>query len=202
MTSTSLPLPRLTGSVRQQLLEQNEGMVFHAEYSDRNFRESRTYTVQDGQLIIRSHGKGSFGGSHFDQTWAASDEEIHRFLYKHQRQLDHSRVDPKLRVPKPEPVVMTVDPILSNVPDDIVEGLSDDATPEASARVAAWFNGLSVKERLIYGGVVVAVLSGGVVVYRYRKPISQKLKATANAVRQGIAKAGTRSDEADDQAAE
>ncbi|MGO2746223.1 hypothetical protein [Microbacterium sp.] len=172
--------------MQQQLLEHNDGKVFHTEYSDRNFRESRTYTVDGGQLFIRSHGKGAFGGSQFDQTWPASREETHRFLYKYQRQLDHSRVDPKLKLPKPEPVVIAADPALSDLSEEIVEGLSDEATPEASARVVAWFNGLSAREKLFYGTVVVAVVAGGVVVYRYRKPIAHKLKVAMSAVRQNL----------------
>jgi len=79
-------LPRLTEGVRQQLLEHNDGKVFHTEYSARNFHEVRTYTLSDGQLFIRAHGKGAFGGSQFDRTWPASRDETHRFLYSHQRQ--------------------------------------------------------------------------------------------------------------------
>lgn len=197
---TVTALPRLTESVRQQLLEFNGGKVFHAEYSDRNFRESRTYTLREGQLFIRSHGKGAFGGSDFDQTWPASPEETYRFLYNHQRQLDHSRVDPKLKKPKPEPIVIGADPVLSDVPKEIVEGLSDDATPEASARVVAWFDGLSAKEKLIFGAIVVAVVSGGVIVYRYRKPIAQKLRDAASAVRRSLAGPDQAANGADDEA--
>lgn len=189
-------LPRLTASVRQQLLEQNDGKVFHTEYADRNFRECRTYTLHDGLLFIRAHGKGAFGGSQFDRTWPASPEEAHRFLYNHQSELDHSRVDPKLKLPKPEPVVIAADPILSGAPGEIVEGLSDDATPEASARVMAWFDGLSTKEKLSYGAVVVAVVSGGMVVYRYRKPIAQNVKRRVSALRRRLAGQGREADEA------
>lgn len=170
------PLPRLTPSVRQQLLDQNAGLSFQTFYRDRNFHEARTYTVQDGALTIRAHGKGPFGGSQFDTTWTADADEVHRALYNHQHRFDHTRVDPTLKLPRP-------DVIVGSIPEDVVEVLIDDGSPEAQSRVAAWFEGLSAKEKLLFGGVVVAVVVGGVVVYRFRRPIAGKVKDATTALR-------------------
>jgi len=177
------PLPRLTTSVRQQLLDQNEGLTIETVYRDRNFREVCTYTVKNGELIVRSHGKGAFGGSQFDDTYVADAAKTHRVLYDHQRRFDHSRVDPTLKLPKPKP-----EPITVVIPDDIVEGLSEDAAPELQARVKDWYQSLSPKERLALGGVVVGVIVGAAVVYRFRKPISAKLKGAAVSVRRTFAR--------------
>lgn len=169
-------LPRLTQSVRQQLLDQNEGLSFQTVYRDRNFHETRIYTVQDGALTIRAQGKGPFGGSQFDTTWTADADEVHRALYNHQDRFDHTGVDPKLKLPRP-------DVIVGSIPEDVVEVLIDDGSPEAQSRVAAWFEGLSAKEKLLFGGVVVAVVVGGVVVYRFRRPIAGKVKDATAALR-------------------
>lgn len=171
----SSALPRLTQSVRQQLLDQNEGVSFQTFYRDRNFHETRTYTVQDGALTIRAQGKGPFGGSQFDTTWTADADEVHRALYNHQYRFDHSRVDPKLKLPRP-------DVIVGSIP-EVVEVLIEDGSPAAQSRVAAWFEGLSAKEKLLFGGVVVAVVVGGVVVYRFRRPLAGKVKGATAALR-------------------
>lgn len=170
------PLPRLTASVRQQLLDQNEGLTFHTTYRDRNSREVRTYTVKGGELLINAQGKGPFGGSQFNTDWVADSEQVHRTLYDHQRRFDHSRVDPTLRLPKPEAIVI-------DIPNDVAEGLVEGASTEAQSRVVAWFHKLSPKEKLILGGVVVAVVAGGVVVYRFRQPISEQLRGAAMTLR-------------------
>lgn len=172
----SSALPRLTQSVRQQLLDQNEGVSFQTFYRDRNFHETRTYTVQDGALTIRAQGKGPFGGSQFDTTWTADADEVHRALYNHQYRFDHSRVDPKLKLPRP-------DVIVGSIPEEVVEVLIEDGSPAAQSRVAAWFEGLSAKEKLLFGGVVVAVVVGGVVVYRFRRLLAGKVKGATAALR-------------------
>ena len=75
-------MPRLTKEVREKMLEQNEGATFHTSYEGKNFRESRTYKITDGQLSIREHGKTSESDSRYDDTRIADDNEVHRFLYK------------------------------------------------------------------------------------------------------------------------
>ena len=73
---------RLTRSVRQKILEQNDGYEKTTYYSGNNFRETRRYTIKDGNLFIESRGKTSWSDSRFDDKWQADDEETHRFLYK------------------------------------------------------------------------------------------------------------------------
>jgi len=65
--------------------------------------------------------------------------------------------------------------------------------------VSEWFDGLSTKEKLFFGAVVVAVVSGGVVVYRYRKPIAQKVRDTVSAVRQRLGQPDQAASEAIDE---
>lgn len=79
---------RLTKSVRQQLLEQNEGFKTTTSYSGKNFSEDRTYEIQDGELHIRSRGKTSWADSRFDQQSVADDEQTRRFLRDNLNDLD------------------------------------------------------------------------------------------------------------------
>lgn len=79
---------RLTKDVRQKLLENNEGFRARTYYEGRNSREERIYTISGGQLHIRAVGKTSWADSHYDDEWIASDEEVHRFLYSHQGELN------------------------------------------------------------------------------------------------------------------
>ena len=74
---------RLTKTVRQQLLEENEGFTTSTFYEGSNFREQRDYSIEDGELHIRARGNTSWSDSHFDNEWVASDEEAHGFLYRH-----------------------------------------------------------------------------------------------------------------------
>ena len=57
---------RLTKSVRQQLLDQNDGYTDQTYYRGENFREQRDYEIRDGQLHVRSRGKTSWADSRFD----------------------------------------------------------------------------------------------------------------------------------------
>ena len=79
---------RLTASVRQKILEQNDGFKTSTYYEGKNFREERIYTISDGVLHIRAVGKTSWADSRFDDEWIASDEEAHRFLYNHKSQMN------------------------------------------------------------------------------------------------------------------
>ncbi len=72
---------RLTRTVREKILEQNEGFKTQTSYSGKNFSESRMYTISGGKLQIRSVGNTSWSDSRFDDEWIADDEETHRFLY-------------------------------------------------------------------------------------------------------------------------
>ena len=77
----------LTKSVREKLLKINEGFTTRTYYDSRNCREERIYKIVDGLLHIRSVGKTSWADSRYDHEWIASDEEVHRFLYKFLRVL-------------------------------------------------------------------------------------------------------------------
>ena len=81
-------MARLTKDVRQKLLERNEGFSTRTYYEGRNKREERTYTISGGQLHIRANGKSSWADSRYENEWIASDEEVHKFLYKHQDEMD------------------------------------------------------------------------------------------------------------------
>ncbi len=86
-------MARLTASVRQRILEQNEGFTTRTYYDAKNFREERIYTISGGMLHVRSVGKTSWADSRFDNEWIASDEEAHRFLYKHQSEMNLDELD-------------------------------------------------------------------------------------------------------------
>lgn len=73
---------RLTKSVREALLKLNEGFSISTSYTGKNFRESRSYLIRGGELIIRSVGKTSWADSRFDKEWVADAKEVHQFLYK------------------------------------------------------------------------------------------------------------------------
>ena len=71
---------RLTVSVIQQLLNQNEGFGDETHYSAKNITDTRAYLITGGQLRIRSTGKTSWADSRFDDQWIADTDEARRFL--------------------------------------------------------------------------------------------------------------------------
>lgn len=79
---------RLTSSTRQRILEQNEGFSKRTYYDGENSREERIYTILGGNLHIRAIGKTSWADSRYENEWFASDEETHRFLYKHKEEMN------------------------------------------------------------------------------------------------------------------
>lgn len=81
-------MARLTASVMQKILEENEGFTTRTYYEEKNFREERIYTISDGALHIRAAGKTSWADSRFNNESIATDEETHRFLYKHQLEMN------------------------------------------------------------------------------------------------------------------
>ena len=72
---------RLTRTVRQKILDQNEGFTTRTSNSQKNSSEDRIYTISGGQLHIRAIGNTSWSDSRYDKEWIADDEETHRFLY-------------------------------------------------------------------------------------------------------------------------
>ncbi|MEV4424028.1 hypothetical protein AB0K23_01365 [Streptomyces sp. NPDC049602] len=79
---------RLTAAVRQQLLDQNDGFELQTSNVQKNLTEYRTYRISGGQLYIRSSGKTSWADSRFDNEYAATPEQTHRFLYEYQGRLN------------------------------------------------------------------------------------------------------------------
>ena len=86
-------MARLTRAVRQQILDQNDGFRRKTYYEGRNSSEERIYTVRNGALYIRSIGDTSWSDSDYDDEWIASDEEVHRFLYKYQDEMDLTGIE-------------------------------------------------------------------------------------------------------------
>ncbi|MFI2652872.1 hypothetical protein [Micromonospora fulviviridis] len=81
-------MPRLTKDARQRILDQNEGFSTRTYYDAKNSREERSYTISGGKLHIRATGRTSWADSHYDEEWIATEEEVHKFLYKHQREMN------------------------------------------------------------------------------------------------------------------
>jgi hypothetical protein len=84
---------RVTASVRQQLLDQNEGFEAETYYTGKNFRESRVYRIEGGELRIRSRGKTSWAASRFDEEYVADPDQTHRFLREHLDELNTDGVE-------------------------------------------------------------------------------------------------------------
>ena len=74
---------RLTSTIRQKILNLNEGFTTRTSYSGKNSSEERIYTISGGQLHIRAIGNTSWSDSRYDREWIAYEEETHRFLYKY-----------------------------------------------------------------------------------------------------------------------
>lgn len=79
---------RLTKTIREKLLQQNEGFTRSTYYDSKNFREERIYKIVNGVLQIREIGKTSWAASRYDNTRIADNEETHRFLYKYLNNLN------------------------------------------------------------------------------------------------------------------
>lgn len=72
---------RLTKSVLQQILDQNEGFTFETSHRGRNQSEDRRYRISDGQLHYTAAGRGSWADSRYSHGWAvADDEQTRRFV--------------------------------------------------------------------------------------------------------------------------
>ena len=75
---------RLTKANRQKLLDCNDGFSIQTSYESKNHKWDRIYTIVKGSLHVTETGKTSWADSHYEKSWIASDEEVHRFLYKYQ----------------------------------------------------------------------------------------------------------------------
>ena len=86
-------MPRLTKTIRQKLLDNNEGKSIRTYNKQKNFEEERIYSISGGQLHIREIGDTSWSDSKYDDERIASDEEVHRFLYKFLDELNTDGLD-------------------------------------------------------------------------------------------------------------
>lgn len=166
--AAAAPRPlRLTAPVREQILNQNDGVTFHTHYSGRNFTESRTYTVQDGQITVREEGKGPWGGDRYDKVRTLTDEEAHRALRDYLHEFDTDgvvQVNPS-PVRKPKPLVTPDAPDDADDADVFVYDESDDP----AIGEITWTKG----DLAVVGGL--AALAAGVIGWRrYGKPVWEK----------------------------
>ncbi|WP_263165434.1 hypothetical protein [Streptomyces sp. SCSIO ZS0520] len=74
---------RLTATVRQQLLDQNDGFETTTTYRSRNYTEERRYRITGGRLYIRVSSNTSWADSRSSNEGEASDDETRRFLRKY-----------------------------------------------------------------------------------------------------------------------
>lgn len=72
---------RLTSTIRQRILNQNEGFTTRTSYDAKNSEYERIYTILSGQLHIREIGKTSWADSRYNKEWIADNDETHRFIY-------------------------------------------------------------------------------------------------------------------------
>lgn len=84
---------RLTKSVCQQLLDQNDGFEIETHYSGRNFSEYRKYSISGGKLYIRKTGKTSWADSRFKENAVADDDQTKRFLRKYLNTLNTDGIE-------------------------------------------------------------------------------------------------------------
>ena len=84
---------RLTSTVRQKILDQNEGFTTRTSYDSRNSEYDRIYTISCGQLHIREIRKTSWADSRYNKERIADNEETHRFLYNNLGSLKHDGLD-------------------------------------------------------------------------------------------------------------
>lgn len=73
-------LIKLTKENHQILLDSNEGFSFQLSYnSKKDGAREREYKITNGNLYIH---EAKTDGS-YDESWIATDEEVHRFLSKY-----------------------------------------------------------------------------------------------------------------------
>lgn len=180
---------RLTETVRQQLLELNEGFERTTHYDGKNFRETRHYTIQDGSLHIRETGKTSWADSRFDNSYVADPEQTHRFLANHRDVLDWNGVDPTRLIeraePEPDPVEEDepIDDVNPNTgaPEYLYDFADEKQEHERSAdRASREVAGALVLFGLVVGGVVVVAV-------KYGRPVwNEKVKPAVGRLRDAI----------------
>ena len=75
-------IPRLTKNNRKEILLLNDGFTTTTHFKGKNREYTRVYKIDGDNVIINETGKTSWADSHYDKTFIADDEEIHRFIRK------------------------------------------------------------------------------------------------------------------------
>lgn len=80
-TFDKLRLIKLTKNNRQILLASNDGVIVNTTYnSNKDGAYKREYKISNGNLYIHEMRTTD---SSYDNTWIASDREVHQFLAKY-----------------------------------------------------------------------------------------------------------------------
>lgn len=72
---------RLTKSVIEDVLKENDGYIEHRNYDSRNSSGSIAYSVHDGKLYARDTGKGGYAVGRYDEIYECDMNQIRRFFY-------------------------------------------------------------------------------------------------------------------------
>lgn len=189
MTDELTPL-RLTRTVREQALAQNEGVQFATHFSDRNSSFTNRYTVEGGNLVVQTSGKVPFEGRFTREPRVLDDASAHDILRRYRDNFDFTGVDPK----KPASEVFESLPA-------VAAGVAPEAedvlvfADEASLR--DWMSGLTPKQRAALGVGTVIVLGVAFAAVKYGPALwSEKIVPGAKQLRAKFGKkpAGTETD--------
>lgn len=71
---------KLTKKNCQRLLELNEGFVANTNYNSKKGACKREYKITNGNLYIH---EAKISDELYEESWIATDEEVHRFLSKY-----------------------------------------------------------------------------------------------------------------------
>lgn len=83
----------ITKKKREKLLKQNDGYSTYSNYSGRNFKEFRRYTIENDCLHVYSKSRTSWADSRSEREWIADEKATNRFLHEHLDELDTSGVE-------------------------------------------------------------------------------------------------------------
>jgi hypothetical protein len=179
---------RLDADRRQSLLDHNEGFRTSSYYEGKNFRESRTYTIDDGELHIHESGKTSWADSRYSGDRIAGKDETHRFLRTNQHLLD-TDIDAGSKPERFTRSVIDPKPATPKAPTDDTVGSDEDSDDQK-------------RDWVVPALVVTAVvLVTGVVVFKYGKPVwNNQVKPAAAKLKSKLTRSDcTSRDELDEQ---
>lgn len=82
-------MKRLTKSVVDGILSQNDGVEAVTNYNSRNFSETRYYKVEEGKLYYRAKGSTCWSDSKYDDDYTeASSDQARRFIKRYDYKLN------------------------------------------------------------------------------------------------------------------